>query len=503
MKKQHQQAIQRNKTTLLFIFSLLLSLATFNSFAESEFEAWKKQRLNQFSEYKSKQDREFAAFLKMHWVGLDTLKGKPLYEEKKIIEPPKAPPVKTRKTPEQKPVMAKVKPKKLGSVNVIPKKSPPPLVPPPVIAPHAQSVQINFLGNKLSFPYDKSMKKTLRGKINKDSISNHWSTLAKSNHESLLKQLKHSKQQLKLNDWAYALLIHRVSTELIPHNRNDQALLKWFLLIKSGYKSRLAYEKRNIFLLLATKQQIYASQSLSYNKTKYYLVDFDGGKQPRLGRVYTYDGDYPDSKRLFDLRLQQALITGDTKSKRNLSFSYSDRTYNINTVNNEYMIDFMKTYPQVHWGTYFNSNPSTTPRQQIASQLRPHLSGLTEEQAINFLLRFVQTAFKYATDDKQFGYENPLFPEEALYYPASDCEDRSFLFAWLVQELLELNVVGLYYPGHMATAVKLNMNVNGDMVHYKGEKYLVADPTYVNANVGRAMPQFKNAKVEFIKIDKI
>ena len=128
------------------------------------------------------------------------------------------------------------------------------------------------------------------------------------------------------------------------------------------------------------------------------------------------------------------------------------------------------------------------------------MKGMDEQKAINFLLRFVQTSLRYKTDEVQFGKENYLFPEETLYYPYSDCEDRSILFAWLVHSLLGMDVVGLDYPGHVATAVLFEGHVDGDSVTHNGKRYVIADPTYVNALIGMAMPNFKNEKPEVIKI---
>jgi len=128
------------------------------------------------------------------------------------------------------------------------------------------------------------------------------------------------------------------------------------------------------------------------------------------------------------------------------------------------------------------------------------MQGMDEQQAVNFLLRFVQTSLKYKTDEEQFGKENYMFPEETLYYPYSDCEDRAVLFAWLVQSLLGLDVVGLDLPGHVATAVRFNGQVPGDAVTYNGKRYVVADPTYINASVGMTMPDYKNTKPGVIKI---
>ena len=112
----------------------------------------------------------------------------------------------------------------------------------------------------------------------------------------------------------------------------------------------------------------------------------------------------------------------------------------------------------------------------------------------------MQTAFKYKTDEGQFGIENYLFPEETLYYPYSDCEDRSVFFAWLVHSLLGLEVVGLDFPGHIAAAVNFNEKFRGDAVLHKGKRYVVTDPTYINASAGMTMPDFKNKKPKVIRI---
>jgi len=122
------------------------------------------------------------------------------------------------------------------------------------------------------------------------------------------------------------------------------------------------------------------------------------------------------------------------------------------------------------------------------------MQGMSEQQAVNFLLRFVQTSLKYETDEQQFGEENYLFPEETLFYPYSDCEDRAILFAWLVESLLGLQVIGLDYPGHVAAAVHFNETVSGDSVSYQGKRYVVTDPTYTNASAGMTMPDFKKFK---------
>ena len=134
---------------------------------------------------------------------------------------------------------------------------------------------------------------------------------------------------------------------------------------------------------------------------------------------------------------------------------------------------------------------TATPLQRRLADI---MQGMTETQAVNFLLRFVQTSLQYETDEQQFGRENYLFPEETLFYPYSDCEDRAVLFAWLVSSLLKLDVVGLDYPGHVAAAVHFNEPVSGDSINYQGKRFVITDPTYIKASVGMTMPDFKKYK---------
>ena len=156
------------------------------------------------------------------------------------------------------------------------------------------------------------------------------------------------------------------------------------------------------------------------------------------------------------------------------------------------LINFYKTYPQADLSVFFNAATSTQAKQSLVEVLKPYTSQMDELKAANFLLHFVQTAFQYKTDDEQFGREKFFFAEELFYYPYSDCEDRAILFSYLVREIMGLKVVGLNYPNHVATAVAFNSEVNGDYLMYKNKKYILSDPTFINAPVGQTMPQFKN-----------
>jgi hypothetical protein len=484
--------------------------------AASEFEQWKMQQQQTFQEYKDERDREFTDFLKKQWKEMELLRGFVRDEAPKPVKMPVAKPQHPAPAPVAKP---QPKPEPVTKPIAKPEPAPvpvpapvvikpipivtPPAPPKPAPVPYTQQkgikVKVSYFGTPLTFYYDSGFKKSLPGSLNETAVSNFWSELSKADYDPLLEQLASQKKALGLNDWGYAVLVNDVGEKIYPTSKNKQALFTWFVMTKAGYRARIAYNDRNAYLLIPSQQQIFEVPYFTFGGDRYYAVSFDGGKKS-LGQVYTYDGNYPGADNKIDMRLKTRAAESNNISTRNLSFEYNGKRYNVVADYEKSRIDFLNTYPQLDLELYFDSSVSTSTANPLLKQLAKDIKGMNEQQAVNFLLRFVQTSLKYKTDENQFGKENYLFPEETLYYPYSDCEDRSILFAWLVENLLGLEVVGLDFPGHVATAVRFNDNVAGDAITWNGKRYVVADPTYINASAGMTMPAYKNAKPGVIKI---
>jgi len=500
------------------VLSCALFVATLSpvASAEDDFAKWKQQTQESFQQYKDKRDKEFTSFLKMHWKEMDLLKGIERDPAPKPVVMPVAKPVPVRPPqPEPVPVVRDVpKPEPVVEVPPAPVEKPEPVVlqpvtPLPVIKPvippepkvvrKGRKIMLRYLGGDYTFYYDPKLKQPVNQRVNEKMVSAFWSGLSLADYDDLITQINDKAKVLQLNDWAYALLVHDISKKIYPASDAGQSLFTWFVLAKAGYQSRIAYNDQKVFLLVPSQQALYAVPYFTFDKVRYYAVRFDG-KGQKLGQVYTYDGNYPDAVKALDMQLNnEALVDGNT-ARRTLSFDFDGKHYVINAVYDNERIRFMETYPQLDLEWYFKGKVSAVASSSLQRQLSDYMKGMDEQKAVNFLLRFVQTSLRYKTDEGQFGKENYLFPEETLYYPYSDCEDRSILFAWLVHSLLGMDVIGLDYPGHVATAVHFKSKVDGDAITYNGKRYVVADPTYINASAGMAMPNFKKNKPGVIKI---
>ena len=111
-------------------------------------------------------------------------------------------------------------------------------------------------------------------------------------------------------------------------------------------------------------------------------------------------------------------------------------------------------------------------------KLKEKVRTMGNYEAVRYLLGFTRQAFRYKTDSEAYGLENVTFsPEETLFYPDSDCEDRSILFVFLVREVLMLDAILIDYPEHASAAVNFKTTSYGEPILYNGSKYTICEPT--------------------------
>jgi len=294
-------------------------------------------------------------------------------------------------------------------------------------------------------------------------------------------------KELALNDWGTYLLVTKLSESLYA-TPDERRLFSWFIFNKLGYAVKIGLANKHVVLMHYSKKTIYSTPNYTFNKKHFYVVaNYAKGS---VGKLYTYKQNYPDADKAMDLGLKKLPnFKKDIKSKT-LSFREFGNTYTTTYHYDQNLLDFMATYPQADYETYFNAPMSESVYQEIAKDMKKYVDSKKSSVAINFVLSFVQKAFAYQIDQDQFGREKVMFAEETLYYDKSDCEDRAILFSYLVKELFGVTVVGVKYKDHMATALHIPMK--GDSVKAGNKDYVIADPTYINANIGQSMPQYKS-----------
>lgn len=336
--------------------------------------------------------------------------------------------------------------------------------------------------------------------VSETTVAEVWKKLASEDSDILLSDCFDLKDDLRLGDWGYIDML-RVMSEHFLGESNEAVLLQMFVLAQSGYKVRLARSGDRLILLVPFRTDLYTYPYFILNDgKKYYIIDKEALGQSRSYQIY--ETGFPREKTA-SLKMPGTPRLGQERGTQKLFQSKRYQDTFAEVVTNKNLIDFYNDYPvSGNWDDYVRASLSEEIKNTLYPALRAQISGKTKLDAANILMNFVQTAFQYQTDQEQFGYERPLFGDETFYYPYSDCEDRSILFAILVRELLGLEVVLLHYPQHLATAVNFgDEEVYGSYFDLDGRKFVVSDPTYIGAPVGECMPQYRNSSAEIVKIN--
>ncbi|MDF1579450.1 MAG: hypothetical protein P1P74_01585 [Desulfuromonadales bacterium] len=521
-----------------------------------EMDAFYAESAQEIQSFKDERDRDFAEFLKEKWQAFDEFEGlvkdptpKPVKFPKaakkpddviaplgQTVPPPSTPvlpppPVVVLPQPEPPVAVVPSQPEPEPPVIVVPSQpepeppvivvpsqpepEPPVIVvpsqpepEPPVIVvpsqpepptdvPQPATIEVAYLGRTLRVVCDRSLAVTTGAKITNREISAYWEKISTADFEPMLSSLLTVKEALQLNDWGYFQFVQEAG-EALHGPGNDAQLFAWFALTKSGYRVRVGYSDNRVFLLAPIDSLVYQAPYYTLDGTRYYNISYFRD-QRKPGKVYTYSKDYPRAERLLSLKLPLVPRVGEGHEVRSLHFLYQNKEFTVPVSYNRNALVFYNSYPQTDWAIYFAAPLATEAEQSLIDGLGKLVAGKSETEAVNMLLRFAQTAFEYQTDDEQFGREKYMFAEETVAFRYSDCEDRSILFSYLVTRIVGLDVVGVHFPGHIATAVNFTEKVEGDAILVDGKRFVVCDPTYINANIGMMMPQFKAVNPEIIR----
>ena len=438
-------------------------------------------------------------------IGGNTPKAEPAKPQATPVKPqPVAPkaepttPAKPQATPvKPQPVAPKAEPKTPAKPQTTPVKPQPRPKAKPAMQSSLQkefypSVAINYCNTKLYI--DASMKGVINITSSQEcAVADGYEALCRSNYKPLIANCQQAQKDFRLNDWGVFLFV-KTAAEALCNDENSCIVMQQFLLNELGYRAKMARrgDRNQLLLFVATDCMVYGHPYFTKEGLNYYNIN-----GTEACTFYMCNQDSKKAKTPVAMRLNNvpALNSGVVSRQRTNKAGNVSVSVNVS----KSLMDFYASMPQCDYGVYAKAPVAGSLAQEVLGTLRPLVQGKSEVDAANLLLNFVQTGFKYATDEEQFGFEKPFFVEELFYYPACDCEDRSVLFGWLVRELLGLDVVYLDYPNHIATAVQFKGDVKGDFLTVDGKRYTVCDPTYIGASIGMTMPNLRSAGVSILR----
>ncbi len=487
---------------IIFIVSIvLLSLSlgingnaqNFESYKRQQLEAiqaYKHQSQEEWDSYRRKTNEEFAEFIKKPWELRNSETPKPEPSKVPDIPPVVLPDLDIDLPEEDNPIDVEINLPKLEDEPI-------PIAPIPYKPkPAEKKLTFTYYGTSGSIRFDTTKKVSLNG-TDERAVSYFWKGLSGEAYDNVIADCQSIRGDRDLCDWAYYRMTEKVA-ETLYNSRNERAVFHAWLLTQSGFSVRLGRENGNIHLLLGTTSILFGKLFWKLEGGYYTLMDVDD-----LSSIYIMDVQFPQTTPLRTrMNANNALAKSAAAGRQLNAKRYPAVNANVSCDKN--MLAFLQDIPisaiegtdNADYMMYATMPLSDKAGQDLYSVLFNQVAGKSEEETANILLNFVQTAFEYKTDGEVWGCERPFFPEETLYYPYSDCEDRAILFCNLVKNILALDVAFVSYPGHLATAVHFTQDISGDYFLVNGKRYLVCDPTYINAPIGWTMPGMNNSTAQ-------
>jgi hypothetical protein len=339
------------------------------------------------------------------------------------------------------------------------------------------------------------------GNIREESMVGYYKRLERSSFYVILEELDKYKCTYNLNDWLYYKLMKAAVKEYYRGGSKAQIeLTTWFLLSKKGWNTRLAYSGESVFVYVFTEDELFEIPMIDDDGKTFVNLTGIGMKNKLRQGIYMLNFTPGPNGVAFSFYLESLPRFQPNQETRSFSFHFKDQKYQIDIQVDKRIKMLMDDYPIFAENEYLEVPFSETVENSLIPQLKVFLKGKNEAEALEFLVAFTRSSFRYKKDQEYFGDSKPMIAEEVFHYPFSDCEDRSALFYRLVKELLDLPMLIIAYPEHLTIAVAFSPQKGGDVIRFRGRNYYICDPTGpVNSTeIGWIPKEFRNTRFEII-----
>jgi hypothetical protein len=300
------------------------------------------------------------------------------------------------------------------------------------------------------------------------------------------------------------MLVRAVSEAAIPDSQsNERIALQIFLLERMGFDARAAQQGNRLVMLLPFDGVVYERGYINIADKRFYIFEY---------------GSAPNG--------YQPIALSDTTARRPLSIEIgagfdSPRTTTITLpLWSEYLgreisvpistarIELMRQYPTTEKGPFHRAEIPSPICYALLPLLAQQISAMSQLDAAEYLLGLVQRGFEFTSDSELFGRHKQMTVEESLFYGRNNCKDRTLIYSWLVDELLGLRTVLIDYQidpqvekvGHVACGVEFSDNVAGTFITHCGHRYVICDPSYIDAPVGYPMPRYARWPMKVLEL---
>jgi hypothetical protein len=363
---------------------------------------------------------------------------------------------------------------------------------------NAKRVSVDLYGHLLTFDLQSGFYRQSDECLNEANLrASVERFMDDAQSDSLIRQMNRYASELNMDDMAFVLLLNKVTNALLKDGSpNCKTLFKYAILQKIGFDVFIGYSEHSVTLYGRTNFLIDNCLFIERGHKKYFDLSFNQQEQPHNEQLFVIRHQGKSLPIVMNMITPPAFNA--RKGKKVIPFDYDGYVYFFTAKVNQSLVEYYKELPTINISTvYLNYGLSAMAAESLVKEIRQATSCLNTTESVNFLLKFVQSAFEYKKDEQVYGQEKFSFPEETITNMYSDCEDKAMLFAVLVNKVLGLKTVALYYKDaeHINIAVQnWNEKVKGNF-SFKNQDYIVCEPSGKGFNLGESATEVSFASL--------
>lgn len=349
-------------------------------------------------------------------------------------------------------------------------------------------VVVNYYGHKLTLTWIPESK-LICEPFTQNNLNEYLQQL---NLKELVNELDEYSVQYKLDDFAYVQLVKKIA-QVHSTNAINQKLLLYKFLHAKGYHVLLGYSNNNINVYGKTNVTLLNTIMVSLNAECFYDLTFSKKEKANKSEIL-FVNEFKNPRAIVLNEHTPPNLFAQT-DKYGLALEYDGMLYFFNGNYNKSLAMYLNDLPDIEFSSvYINYGLSETASKTLKKQLNDAIAGMSFNRALDFILKFTQESFTYKSD-VAYGSEKFAFPEEMLANPYADCEDKSFMFAYLAKEILGLGSIAMLYKNHINVAIGLNQNEKNYSFTLNNKKYIVCEPTGKGFKPGENYYDINSAKI--------
>ncbi len=342
----------------------------------------------------------------------------------------------------------------------------------PKAAAHIRFLSLPFGQDTLLITWNDQMLPTIPYSPTPTHHLQYYQTLSQRDYQTYLHAVTLLRDSLKLNDWLYLHLLRQSLHSIFSaHSGQEKELCLWFFLSFSGIQTALAVQNDLLQTYVNINEMVFERPIIHLGQSIYMSTSTKGGQDMELIMA-----PFSPALTTFNVSWTSIPLLRPSLASREFQFRFMDSTYNLSAQFDVQLVTFLDQVPVLQDYQYFLLPFSSHIDSSLIHQLSSITTHMNLRQKTEFLLAFTRMALPYMDDMDFHGRSKPLFAEQVLFYPYSDCEDRAAFFFRLASQLLPLPLAIIRYDDHISLGIQVDWPCNATF-SFNNKPYCLCDPT--------------------------